>query len=116
MGDFRAAPQGKKTNRGLELKITKKRIFFKKENPFDLPRSEKTDKELYSFEKRVFWSGPSRKSRVFRSGKAEKWGAFARHIPVLSLYGSTPTAWDVAIPVADLDKDRSARDREKNTN
>ena len=68
----------------LELKITKKL--------FNLPRAEKRNKELYIFEKGVFWSGPGRKSRVFRSGQSRKMGvvAVARHIPVLSLYGSTP--------------------------
>ena len=52
--------------------------------------SEMRNKELYIFEKGVFWSGPGRKSRGFRSGQGRKKGAFARQIPVLSLYGSTP--------------------------
>ena len=72
-------------------KITKKRFFFfLNACLFDLPRLEKRNKELYIFEKGVFWSGPCRKSRVFRSGQGRKMGAFVRHIPVLSLYGSTP--------------------------
>ena len=55
----------------LELKITKKRIFFKT-RVFFLPRSERRYKELYVFEKGVFWGGPGRKSRGFRSGKGRK--------------------------------------------
>ena len=66
-------------------------FIFLNEGLFDLPRTENQNEELYIlfiFEKGVFWSGPGRNSRVV---KAEKWGAFARHIPVLSLYGRTPS-------------------------
>ena len=59
---------------------------FLNEGLFNLPRSEKQNEELFIFERGVFWSCPGRNSRVV---KAEKLGAFARHIPVLSLYGST---------------------------
>ena len=67
-------------------------FFFFNGGLFDLTRSEKRNKELYIFEKGVFWSGPCRKSGVFRSGQGRKMGgggAFARQIPVLSVYGST---------------------------
>ena len=60
--------------------------FFLNEGLFDLPRSEKQNEELFIFERGVFWSCPGRNSRVV---KAEKLGAFARHIPLLSSYGST---------------------------
>ena len=60
-------------------------FLFLNEGLFDLPRSEKQNEELLIFERGVFWSCPGRNSRVV---KAEKLGAFARHIPVLSLYGS----------------------------
>ena len=57
-------------------------VFFLNEGLFDLPRSEKQNEELFIFERGgVFWSCPGRNSRVV---KAEKLGAFARHIPVLS--------------------------------
>ena len=59
-------------------KITKKRIFFffffENDGLFDLSRSEKRNKELYIFEEGVFWSGPCRKSSVFRSGQGRKIG------------------------------------------
>ena len=56
-------------------------ILFKMRGLFDLPRSEKRYKELYIFEKGVFWSGPGRKSRGFRSGKGRKMGGIrAAHI------------------------------------
>ena len=61
-------------------------FFFLNEGLFDLPRSEKQNEEFFIFEREVFWSCPGRNSRVV---KAEKLGAFARHIPILSLYGST---------------------------
>ena len=61
-------------------------FFFFNEGLFDLPRSEKQNEELFIFERGVFWSCPGWNSRVV---KAEKLGAFVRHIPVLSLYGST---------------------------
>ena len=74
----------------LELKITKKLLFFfLNEGLFDLPRLEKRYKELYIFEKEVFWSGPGKKIEALGAAKAEKWGAFTRHMPVLFLYGST---------------------------
>ena len=57
-------------------KITKKEIFFLNESLFDLPRSEKRNKELYIFEKGVFWSGPGPKTRVFRNGQVRKMGGF----------------------------------------
>ena len=69
------------------------RAFFKNGGLMERPRSEKQNKELYIFEKGFFWSGLRRNSRV---AKSEKWewgvrrGDFAWHIPVLSLYGSTP--------------------------
>ena len=42
----------------------------------DLRMSKKRYKELYIFEKGVFWSGPGRKSRGFRRGKGRKMGDF----------------------------------------
>ena len=61
-------------------------FFFFKRGLLDLPRTEKQNEELFIFERGVFWSCPGRNSRVV---KAEKLGAFAQHIPILSLYGST---------------------------
>ena len=46
-------------------------MFLLNESLFDL-RSEKRNKELYIFEKGVFWSGPGRQSRVFRSRQGRK--------------------------------------------
>ena len=50
-------------------KNNKETYMFLNEGLFDLPRPEKRNKELYNFEKGVFWTGPGRKSRVFRSGQ-----------------------------------------------
>ena len=60
----------------LELKITKKDtcIFFLNEGFFDLPRSEKRNKELYIFERGSFGTARVKKSRVFRNGQGRKMG------------------------------------------
>ena len=62
--------------------------FFFKRGSFRSAQVGKQNEELFIFERGVFWSCPGRNSRVV---KAEILGAFARHIPVLSLYGSTLT-------------------------
>ena len=80
MGGFQSGHSREKQGI-LELKITKKRILFLNEGLFDLPRSEKRNKELYTFEKGVFWSGPCRKSRVFRSGQGRNMGGFRGSTP-----------------------------------
>ena len=68
-GYFQNGPSREK--QGIwELKITKKHTCFLNDGLFDLPRSEKQNKELYIFEKGVFWSGLHRDSRV---AKSEKW-------------------------------------------
>ena len=54
------------------------------------PGRKRGTKNCILLKRESFWSGPDRKSRVFRSGQGQKWGAFAQHIAVLSLYGSTP--------------------------
>ena len=69
----------------LELNITKKHIFFKNKG------LEYWNKELYIFETGSFRAAQVEKIESLGAAKAEKWGAFARHIPVLSLNGSTPT-------------------------
>ena len=102
MRGFQSGPSREKQGI-LELKITKKRIFFlKKRGSFDLPRSEKRYKELYMFEKGVFWSGPGRRSRGFRSGKGRKMGGFrAAHTRTVLIWEypspPPPTPWGVYI-------------------
>ena len=56
----------------------KETVFFLNKGLFNLPTSEKRNKELYMFEKGVFWSGPCRKSRVFRSCQGRKMGGLSR--------------------------------------
>ena len=74
-----------------ELKITKKRIFFKNDDLFDLPRSEKQNKELYIFEKGVFWSGLRRNSRVAKSEKrGGAWGFRTAHTRTVLIWEYPP--------------------------
>ena len=67
--------------------------LFLKRGSFRSAQVGKAEQRIVYFLKGVFWSGPCRKSRVFRSDQGRKMGegrgAFVRHIPVLSLYGST---------------------------
>ena len=79
----------------LGVKNNKETYIFFKTTIFSICPGRKSRTKNCIFLKRgVFWSGLRRNSRV---AKSEKWegggwgrGAFARHIPVLSLYGSTP--------------------------
>ena len=86
MGGFQSCHSREKQGI-LELKIIKKCTFYLNEGLFDLPRTEKRNKELYIFEKGIVWSGPGRKSRVFSIGQGRKngvgggAGAFARTYP-----------------------------------
>ena len=65
----------------------KETVFFLNKGLFNLPTSEKRNKELYMFEKGVFWSGPCRKSRVFRSCQGRKVGGFrAAHTRTVLLW------------------------------
>ena len=73
----------------LELKI-KKRIFFKT-RVFSICQGQKSGTKNCIFLKRgSFGAAQVEKAESLGAAKAEKWGAFARHIPVLSFYGSTP--------------------------
>ena len=85
-GCFQSGPSQEK--QGIwKLKITKKRIFFLKRQSFRSAQVGKAEQRMIYFKtKVVFWSGLRRNSRVAKS----LCGAFTRHIPVLSLYGSTP--------------------------
>ena len=73
MGGFQSCNSREKQGI-LELKIIKKCTFFLNEGLFDLPRTEKRNKELYIFEKGIVWSGPGLKRRVFSIGQARKMG------------------------------------------
>ena len=65
IGGFQSGHSPEK-NGILELKIKKRIFLFLNDGLFDLPGSEKRNKELLIFEKGVFWSGPGRKSRVHK--------------------------------------------------
>ena len=63
-------------------------LFFLNEGLFDLPRSEKQNKELFIFERGDFWSCPGRNSRVV---KAEKlWGFREAHTRTVLIWEYPP--------------------------
>ena len=73
----------------LKLKITKKRIFFKR-GSFRSAQVGKAEKRaVYVLKMGSFGAAQGEKVEALGEAKAEKWRAFARHIPVLFLYGST---------------------------
>ena len=81
------------TGKTGDLGVTKKGIFFFiKRRSFRSAQVGKAEQRMVYFKKGggVFWSGLRRNSTV---AKSDNWGgglgAFARHIPVLSLYGNT---------------------------
>ena len=79
MKGFQSGPSLKSEGgRGLELKITKKRIFLKG-GLLEQPRSKKWNKQMYIFEKGV----QVKKEESLEAAQAEKCGAFGRHIHVL---------------------------------
>ena len=82
----------------LGVKNNKETYIFLNDGLFDLPRSKKQNKELYIFEKGVFWSSLRRNGRV---AKSEKWrggrrGGFrAAHTRTVLIweYPPSPGSW-----------------------
>ena len=73
-----------------ELKITKKLNHFKTRVFSICPGRKSGTKNCIFLKRGSFGAAHVEKVESLGATKAEIWGVFARHIPVLSLYGITP--------------------------